>query len=336
MGVKKVFRDHLVKLIIAILFVLGFVFFEFWDHYFPLAVRDWNKRNVARIKVDSTDFSFAVLGDHKGHEFVFEPLLRSIDHDGNIAFAIECGDLVRNGRRWFYRRFLHQIERNLTIPFVAVLGNHDLYNGSTNYREIFGPTYHSFQIGECYFIVLDTSIPRSPFDKAQRQWLEDELRKSRASRARFVFMHIPPFDPRGPGFYKHLLEKDGKDLLNLFRRYSVTHVFGSHIHGYFSGVWEGVPYTITGGAGARLHGEDSQHFFHHYVRVHVSGTKVEMEPKRIDIEETKMTDFFSFIKDFGPEWGLFAGMVISLLTLGLSITRDYSKEQREVRNIKEN
>jgi len=326
-GVKKVFRDHLVNLIIAILFILGFVFFELWDHYFPLAVRDWNKRKVSRIKVDSADFSFAVFGDHKGHEFVFEPLLRDIDHDGKIAFAIELGDLLRNGRRWFYRRLISQIQRNLAIPFLAVIGNHDLYNGSTNYREIFGPTYYSFRIGECYFIILDTSIPRSPFDKAQRQWLEDELRKSQASRVRFVFMHIPPFDPRGSGFSKRLLEKDGRDLLDLFRRYHVTHLFGSHIHGYFSGLWEGLPYTITGGAGAGLHGKDSRHFFHHYVKVHVSGSKVETEPKRIDVEETRMADFFSFIKDYGPEWGLFAGIVISLFALGFSIKRDCSKSK---------
>ena len=328
MPVKKVFKNHFINLIIASLFILGFVAFEFWDNYIPPAVQDRNKREISRIKVDSTDFSFAVFGDHKGHEFVFEPLLRDVDRDKEVAFAIELGDLVRQGRRWFYRRLLYEIEKNLTLPFLAVIGNHDLYRGSTNYREIFGPTYYSFQIGENDFIFLDTSA-RFQFDRAERQWLETELQKSQASKVRFVFMHVPPFDPRGPGFYKKLSEKEGKDLLDLFRRYNVTHLFGSHIHGYFSGLWEGVPYTITGGAGAGLHGKDPQHFFHHYIKVRVSGGKVETEVRRIDVKNTRVKDFLSFMKDYGPGWGLFTGLLISLFTLGLSIKMDYRKSRRK-------
>lgn len=322
----KVFRNHPVNLIIFSLFIAGFVAFEFWDHYIPPSIQDRNQREISRIKVDPADFSFAVFGDHKGHDACFEPLLRDVDHDKQIAFAIELGDLVRQGRRWFYRRLLNQVEKNLSIPFLAVIGNHDLYRGSSNYREIFGPTYTSFQIGEVDFIFLDTSA-RFQFDKAERQWLETELQRSQASKVRFVFMHVPLFDPRGrPEFVKCLSEKDGKDLLDLCGRYNVTHLFASHIHGYFSGLWEGVPYTITGGAGAGLHGKDPQHFFHHYIKVHVSGDEVGMEVKHID-ETARMMDLFSFIKDYGPEWGLFAGLIISLLTLGLSIKKDYHKSK---------
>ena len=329
MAIKKSIKNHFVNLIIACLFLLGFVAFEFWDHYIPPSVQDRNQREISRIKVDPADFSFAVFGDHKGHEFVFESLLRDVDRDKQIAFAIELGDLLRQGRRWFYRRFLNQVEKTLSIPFLAVIGNHDLYRGSANYQEIFGPTYYSFQIGQTYFIILDTSA-RFRFDAAQRQWLEAELQRSQASKIRFVFSHVPLFDPRGrPEFVKCLSEKDGKDLLDLFKRYPVTHFFASHIHGYFSGAWEGVPYTITGGAGAGLHGKDPEHFFHHYVKVHVSGAKVEMEVKRIDIQKSSLKDFLSFMKDFGPEWGLFAGLLISLFTLGYSIKKDYRKSKQK-------
>jgi len=329
MAFKKLFKNHLIHLIIASLFILGFVSFEYWDHYVPPSAQDRNRREISRIKVDPADFSFAVFGDHKGHEFVFEPLLRDVDHDKQIAFALELGDLVRQGRRWFYRRLLNQVERNLSIPFLAVIGNHDLYRGSANYREFFGPTYTSFQIGDVDFIVLDTSA-RFQFDKAQRQWLETELQRSQASKGRFVFMHVPLFDPRGrPEFVKCLSAKDGKDLLDLCRRYNVTHVFASHIHGYFSGQWEGVPYTVTGGAGAGLHGKDPQHFFHHYIKVHVAGGKVEMEVRRIAVEKSSIKDFFSFVKDYGPEWGLFAGLLISFITLGFSFTKDYRKSKQK-------
>jgi len=325
MVAKKIFSNHLINVIIASLFILGFAVFEFWDHYIPSAVQDRNKSEISRIKVNPADFYFAVFGDHKGHDACYEPLLHELDHDKQIAFAIEVGDLLREGRRWFYRRSLNQIEKNLSIPFLAVIGNNDLYRGSANFRQIFGPTYYSFEIGPNYFIVLDTSA-RFLFDATQRQWLEAELQKSQASRVRLVFMHVPPFDPRGPGFVKCLSEKDGKDLLHLFRRYHVTHLFGAHIHGYFSGLKEGVPYTITGGAGGGLHGKDPKHFFHHYVKVHVSGDDVGLEVKRID-KKARIMDLFSFMKDYGPEWGLFAGLLISLFTLGLSIVKDYRKNK---------
>jgi len=328
MAIKKLLKNHFVNLIIASLFILGFVAFEFWDHYIPPSVQDRNKKEISRIKVDPTDFYFAVFGDHKGHDAHFEPLLRDVDHDKEIAFAIELGDLVRQGRRWFYRRLLNQVEKNLSIPFLTAIGNHDLYHGSTNYREIFGPTYYSFQIGQIYFIILDTSA-RFQFDKAQRQWLEAALQRSQTSKIRFVFAHVPLFDPRGrPEFVKCLSEKDGKDLLGLCKRYNVTHFFASHIHGYFSGSWEGVPYTITGGAGAGLHGNDPQHFFRHYIKVRVSGDEVGMEVKRID-RKARIMDLFSFMKDYGPEWGLFAGLIISLMTLGFSIQKDYRKSKQK-------
>ena len=325
----KFLKKHLIHLILSLLFILGFFGFEIWDHYIPPSVQNRNQREISKIKVNPTEFSFAVFGDHKGHDAHFEPLLRDVNHDKKIAFAIELGDLVRQGRKWFFRRLLNQVEKNLSIPYLAVIGNHDLYRGSENYRDFFGPTYTSFQIGDIDFIVLDTS-GRFVFDRVQRQWLETELHRSQNSKARFVFMHVPLFDPRGQLKYvKCFSEKDGKDLLNLFKRYRVTHLFASHIHGYFSGMWEGVPYTITGGAGAGLHGEVPEHFFHHYLKVHVSGDHVKIEVRRIDVENENAKNFLSFVKDYGPEWGMFAGMILSLLTLGLSLGKDQRQESRK-------
>jgi len=287
-----------------------------WNSYAPLSIHRWNGKEISRIEVsDPDDFTFAVFGDNKGNTSFFEPLLRDIDRDKKVAFAIDDGDLVSGGKRGRFRHFLKQVKRNLTVPLVTAIGNHDLDNGSGNYRDIFGPTYSAFQVGRCNFIVLDTS---TGFDKVDLGWLEDELRKGQAMKASFVFMHVPPFDPRGGGYY--LPEKDGKDLLDLFRRYKVSHLFASHIHGYFSGVWEGVSYTITGGAGARLQGNDPAHFFHHYVQVHVHDGKIETTVKRIE-SEGMLGCFFDLMKDRVLEGGLLLGAVISLLTLGLSMRK---------------
>jgi hypothetical protein len=61
----------------------------------------------------------------------------------------------------------------------------------------------------------------------------------------------------------------------------VTHVFAGHIHSYFSGNWDGIPCTITAGAGAPLYGTDPEHFFYHYLEVTLKEGKVSLQVQRI-------------------------------------------------------
>jgi hypothetical protein len=314
---RRVLKEHPVKLGLAFLFILSFLGLESWNYCPPLPIHDWNKKELARIKVpDPNNFTFVVCGDNKGNESVFEPLLKDIDHSVEIAFVIDVGDLVPKGERRFYRRFLKEVQENLAIPLLTAIGNHDLNNDSRNYEEIFGPAYYSFEMGQNYFIVLNATT-EAGFNKEERKWLEDELKQAQASKTRFVFMHVPPFDPRGNGFNKCLPEKDRKDLLDLFKRYNVTHLFASHIHGYFSGVWDGVPYTITGGAGGGLQGSDPNHFFHHYITVHVQDQKTDIMVRPIQAEK-KMVYLSEILEDRALEWALLFGVGISLVTLVLS------------------
>jgi hypothetical protein len=309
--IRKIFKKHPLRIGLACLFILSFIIIQFWNYYAPLPINDRNKKELLRIKVtDPEDFTFTVFGDNKGNRSFFEPLLKEIDRDQEIAFAIDVGDLVSNGKRGQYRRFLKQIRGNLTIPLITAIGNHDLNNGSSNnYQTIFGPTYYAFKVGQSYFIVLDATT-EAGFDKTERKWLEEELKKAQASKVRFVFMHVPAFDPRGNGFHKCL--NDGKELLDLFRDYHLTHLFASHIHGYFSGVWQGVPYTITGGAGGRLQGSDPQHFFHHYVRVHVHNAKTDTIVRRVNQRDV-VASVRDAMEDYVLEWGLLLGAGIVLI-----------------------
>jgi hypothetical protein len=320
--IKKIFREHPIKIILAALCILSFTGITVWNASAPVSIHDWNQKEIARISVaDPDDFTFAVMGDNKGNRSVFEPLLRDIGQDKEIAFAIDDGDLVDGGTIGHYRHFLNQVQENLAIPFLVAIGNHDLSDDGSdkNYREIFGPAYYSFQVGQGYFIVLD-AITQVGFDKTERPWLEQELQQSQTAKARFVFMHVPVFDPRGGSFHKSLPDKDQKDLLDLFRRYKVTHLFASHLHGYFSGVWAGVPYTVTGGAGARLQGQDPEHFFHHYVKVNVHNGTADAMVKRIDAANPVIY-LFDLVDDHVLQWGLLLAAALLLLSIGSSMMR---------------
>jgi len=245
-----------------------------FNAYLPIGPGNYNQTQIDKIHSipPSDHFSFAVMGD-SGHGFkIFKMILDSIDSN-HYLFALINGDFVLHGRKDNYRAFFHLI-KNKKTPFLTAIGNHDLRHGSSkNYSDVFGKTYYSFCFGNSLFIILNVALD-DRIDAMQMKWLEEQLQKY--YKHKFVFFHVPPFDPR-PGKNHSLQdETDAKDLMALIEKYKPDIVFNSHIHGYFDEMRSGVNYVITGGAGQglKMHGISVDHHFHHYVKVDVEGDKV--------------------------------------------------------------
>ncbi|SHH51677.1 metallophosphoesterase family protein [Thermosipho atlanticus] len=231
--------------------------------------------NLMKIKMTSEDFTFVVLGDNKNSVSTFEKIISKINNDPTVKFVINTGDMVFDGNPIKYDFFLKQIKK-FKVPLLVVPGNHDISdNGYENYINFFGPLYYSFSIKNSYFIILNNAN-QTEVDPYQMLWLEKNLNFSQQYKYRFVFMHVPLFDPRFEQQPGHSMKnlKNANKLLDLFKKYKVTMLFFGHIHGFFEGNWDGVPYLITGGAGAELVGTDPNHYFYHYIKVHVSSKGV--------------------------------------------------------------
>jgi len=250
----------------------------------PLPAQNWNRENLQRIKVAPVHpLTFAVFGDNRGeHPLVFESLLKAVDRDPSLAFGIHLGDMVMNADLDKYRSFFQEVRQSLHKPLLSVIGNHELYGerGLKIYREIFGPDDYAFQIDRNYFIVIDDAA-KEGMEQGQLCWLEAELQKAQTFKTRLVFLHVPLFDPRGGENHHCLRPELASRLLVLFKKYKVTHVFAAHIHSYYLGAWDGVPYTITGGAGAKLYGDEPQHAFYHYLKVTIQGSRVQIQVRPI-------------------------------------------------------
>ncbi|GEM_PF-623643 len=265
----------------------------------PLPAADRNFRQIARIPpVNPGDpFSFAVLGDNRNNQTVFTEILRRIDADPDIRFAVDLGDLVFDGEREKYRFFLEQIG-GFTKPLLVAPGNHDIREGGRAvYYDAFGPFYYSFRVGDALFVVLDDA-DEVGFTPSQWAWAERVVKESGAAHT-FVMFHVPLFDPRhrtdldwlkavlpGPArnwMFHHSLadETRAREYATVFRRWGVTRLYCSHVHGFYRGEWAGVPFTLTGGAGAPLVGIDPEHDFYHYVKVTVGPGGVREEVVRI-------------------------------------------------------
>lgn len=240
----------------------------------PLPAAGWNPKNLSRIQAPAAGpLIFAVLGDNRKNTRVLGEMLKEIDGDPSLGFAIHLGDMVWEGDPVNYGLFFRVVRRNLHKPMLTVIGNHELQkNGLPLYRRIFGQDYYSFRINDHYFIIINDAA--DTVDPGQLRWLAAELRKSQTCKTRLVFLHIPLYDPRG-GAYHHCLPPEAASRLGgLFKKYKVSHVFAAHIHSYYAGNWEGVPFTVSGGAGASNFPWPD---YFHYLKVPVRGDEVRVQ-----------------------------------------------------------
>jgi hypothetical protein len=126
------------------------------------------------------------------------------------VFGVGGGDLVFDDLSLFdgYEAAVRQTG----LPFVQVVGNHDLNfdapgdPGSTaTFRRHFGPEYYSFDRGAVHYVVLDdvywpgsdgfgseTDDYLGHLDATQLRWLEQDLALVEDGRPVVVFAHIPP------------------------------------------------------------------------------------------------------------------------------------------------
>jgi len=251
-----------------ILMLLGFVTFALAQPYNNVMIKQ-----IKSIKDTNKSFSFAVYGDNRGRDDILVSIIKSVDSDKEILFSINNGDLVLDRFEFMFEHYLSLIQKSKK-PVVSIIGNHEigLLENEHNYKNIFSKIYFSFVFKNSYFIIVDDADDEG-LSLKQLSWLKQELQKSQKYTNRFVFMHIPLYDPRKGAYKKgHSLENINqvKMLNKLFDRYNVTMLFCSHIHSFYRGFWHKTPYIISGGAGAPL----KEGGFFHYVKVSVSGSKI--------------------------------------------------------------
>jgi hypothetical protein len=284
-------RGVAVLLFLATFLITATVFIQI--HYMHKLARsiDHNEKNLRAIDAGG-DFSFAVFADNKNSYEKLRHLAGAVNSDDENLFSVFIGDIVQDGEM---RKLMLMVDhmRDFKKPLLVAIGNHEIYNhmdadgtfynARANFKTIFGDAYFSFARGESFFIILDDANSYS-IDDRQFEWLQRRLEESRKYKYRFVFMHVPLFDPSGGNNYgagRSLTNLTvAKKLTALFDRFDVTMLFMSHLHGYYQGAWGKTPYIITGGAGARLHGDDPEHFFYHYIKVNVTPSGVTYEVRK--------------------------------------------------------
>ncbi|MGB9668032.1 MAG: metallophosphoesterase family protein [Thermosulfidibacteraceae bacterium] len=240
---------------------------------------EWNHRAIEEItKTCKSSFSFAIVGDPHNSCCIFGDIIRDINDDESIKFVIILGDITQRGSLEEYLIAIDKLKK-LKKPTVVLIGNHDIHkNGRDWFYKFFGYFYFYFKVGNSCFVMLDTSEKRY-FPSFELKWLEDVLKSSYDCNLKFVFSHIPLFDPaKGEKEKGHSIQdfKLANLLLELLKKYNVDTIFCGHIHGFFSGYWDSLKFYVSGGGGGDLGGV-GENYFYHYLKVTIIGDKCNVE-----------------------------------------------------------
>lgn len=191
------------------------------------------------------------------------------------AFVIVCGDLVNrtgdSGQIAEYKRIAAKLDHS--IPLYSVAGNHDVSNTPTtaslaDYRKNFGPDYYTFQYGNLYGIVLNSSLvfdsSKAPAEAAKQDaWLHSTLKGTKKLKNKniVVFEHIPWFinQPNEKNGYFNIPIEKRKAYIELLKKYGVKYVFAGHLHKNAIGTDGNLTIVTTGPIGKPL-GKDSSGF----------------------------------------------------------------------------
>ena len=227
--------------------------------------------------IQMSDPQFGMFTDNHGFARETQNFEKAIEAANRLrpAFVIVCGDLVnRTGdtvQIAEYKRIAAKLDPS--IPLYNVAGNHDVSNTPTaeslaDYRKNIGPDYYTFQHGNLYGIVLNSSLifdsSKAPKEAAKQDaWLHATLEGTRKLKNSniVVFEHIPWFiyKPDEKNGYFNIPIETRKKYIDLLKKYGVRYVFAGHLHKNAIGTDDNLTIVTTGPIGKPL-GKDSSGF----------------------------------------------------------------------------
>lgn len=162
--------------------------------------RDINAGNIALIEKNcegKDTIRFAFMGDTQRWYDETEKFVTHINKRDDIDFVIHGGDIADFGLTREFE-WMRDILGKLKIPYVALIGNHDILgNGMDVFEKIYGEINFSFRAGSNRFICLNTSALEFDYSHPvpDFNFMYEQLQQSDSTWSRTIpVMHVPPGD----------------------------------------------------------------------------------------------------------------------------------------------
>ncbi|MBV6511051.1 MAG: 3',5'-cyclic adenosine monophosphate phosphodiesterase CpdA [Ignavibacteriaceae bacterium] len=209
--------------------------------------------DLAKNPADDRNHVFFALGDtqmldkqdmERFHKESVPDIAASVKkYAGMGMFGVTVGDIVFD-KPDLYPDYIEGVA-GTGLPFLQVLGNHDVVPGSKSdemsaagFEEKFGPAYYSFNRGEVHYVVLDDVFWFSGYigyiPDHQLRWLQRDLQHVEKGSRVVIFTHIPVYcrqhernDKKSPS--NSLVVTNREMLYRILEPYKTTIICG-HTH----------------------------------------------------------------------------------------------------------
>jgi 3',5'-cyclic AMP phosphodiesterase CpdA len=173
---------------------------EYSPHAIPQgeSETDVNRKSIERLLAQPAPetIRFGVLGDTQGDFDEAEVAVEWLNGYDDLSFVVQVGDFTHLGTAPEYR-VMNKILRELRVPYLVVVGNHDLLaNGGDIYDHMYGPRDLAFTYGRTRFVLMDTNGVEYGMDATAPDlaFLRGALADREAYDQPILFAHIDPFN----------------------------------------------------------------------------------------------------------------------------------------------
>lgn len=172
---------------------------EYHPYEVRINYRNINAENIERIETacaGKEKIRFVWMGDTQRWYDETEDFVRHVNARTDIDFVMHGGDISDFGLQREFE-WIHEDMRRLRVPYVALIGNHDLLgNGLYVYERMYGPLNFSFLAGHTKFVCLNTNALEFDYSHPVPDFeyiLGECADQTPAVRQTVVAMHANPF-----------------------------------------------------------------------------------------------------------------------------------------------
>lgn len=159
---------------------------------------DINRKNIAKIEElckDKDTVRFAMISDTQRSYDETEDFMKHFNSEVNhVDFILHGGDMADFGMKKEYE-WTHRILSKLKVPYVALIGNHDIIgNGDHVFRKMYGDENFSFIVGDTKIICLNTNAIEYDYSHPVPDFtfIKDQIADTISNKRTIVAMHAPP------------------------------------------------------------------------------------------------------------------------------------------------
>lgn len=254
------------RVFLPILFILTTAceFFEYHPYDLPHgpSYRNINAKNIDNLLTHhhgGDTIRFVFMGDTQRYYDETADFVKHVNRRSDIDFVIHGGDITDFGMSKEYR-WVHDIMKKLKVPYVAIVGNHDLVgHGKEVYQDMYGDLNFSFVFNHTRFIFLNTNALEFDYGTPvpdfyyMIQFIDDRPEVTQT----IVAMHSQPtseqFNNNSKLMFNHVIEQYNHPLFCLHahsHRLMVNDFFNNGINYYCCEAMEDRSYmvfTVTDG-----------------------------------------------------------------------------------------